>query len=89
MLNVFPQQTVSIHKGTTVRILSLYSFIRMVFLRKKEKKLAQSFNFTLRYIDDVISLTLVTILALSTQWTWNKGHHTEMQLGMCHPLNFM
>ena len=65
MLNVFPQQTVSIHKGTTVRILSLYSFIRMVFLRKKEMKLAQSFNFTLRYIDDVISLTLVTILALS------------------------
>ena len=65
MLNVFPQQTVSIHKGTTVRILSLYSFIRMVFLRKKEMKLAQSFNFTLRYIDDVICLTLVTILALS------------------------
>ena len=40
-------------------ILFLYSheadFIQE-FLRKKEKKLAVSFNFTFRYIDDVISL---------------------------------
>jgi hypothetical protein len=27
------------------------------FLKKKEKKLARSFNFTFRYIDDVLSLT--------------------------------
>ena len=26
------------------------------FLKKNEKKLARSFNFTLRYIDDVLSL---------------------------------
>ena len=40
-------------------VLSLYSyeadFIQW-FLKKNEKKLARSFNFTFRYIDDVLSL---------------------------------
>ena len=29
----------------------------VVFLKKNEKKLARSFNFTFRYIDDVLSRT--------------------------------
>ena len=43
----------------TVLLLFLYSydayFIQRL-LKKNEKKLAQSFNFTFRYIDDVLSL---------------------------------
>jgi hypothetical protein len=39
--------------------LFLYSYeadFIQVLLKKKEKKLARSFNFTVRYIDDVLSL---------------------------------
>ena len=39
--------------------LSLYSYetdFMQGLLKKNEKKLAQSFNFTFRYIDDVLSL---------------------------------
>ena len=57
------QQTVGIPMGTNcaplLADLFLYSyeadFIQNL-LQKKEKKLAQSFNFTFRYIDDVLSL---------------------------------
>ena len=43
----------------TVLILSLTCFfipMRQEFLKKNEKKLARSFNFTLHYTDDVLSL---------------------------------
>jgi len=57
------QQTVGIHMGTkcapllTDLFLYLYEadFIQ-VLLKKTEKKLALSSNFTFRYIDDVLSL---------------------------------
>ena len=57
------QQTVGISMGTNcaplLADLFLYSyeadFIRGL-LKKNEKKLARSFNFTFRYIDDVLSL---------------------------------
>ena len=57
------QQTVGIPMGTNcaplLADLFLYSyeaeFIQNL-LHRKEKKLAQSFNFTFRYIDDVLSL---------------------------------
>jgi hypothetical protein len=57
------QQTVGIPMGTNcaplLAGLFLYSyeadFIKML-LKKNEKKLARSFNFTFRYIDDVLSL---------------------------------
>jgi hypothetical protein len=57
------QQTVGIPIGTNcaplLADLFLYSheadFIQGL-LKKKEKKLARSFNFTFRYIDDVLSL---------------------------------
>ena len=66
------QQTVGIPMGTNcaplLADLFLYyyeaEFIQEL-LRKKDKKLAISFNFTFRYIDDVLSLiiqNLVTIL---------------------------
>ena len=57
------QQTVGMPMGTTcaplLADLFLYSyeadFIQRI-LKKNEKKLARSFNFTFRYIDDVLSL---------------------------------
>ena len=57
------QQTVGIHMGTNcaplLADLFLYSykgeFIQGLF-KKNEKNLARFFNFTFRYIDDVISL---------------------------------
>jgi hypothetical protein len=57
------QQTVDIPMGTNcaplLADLFLYSheadFIQEL-LRKNEKKLVRSFNFTFRYIDDVLSL---------------------------------
>jgi len=58
----FPQ-TVDIHMGTSctplLTDLFLYSYeadFLQWFLKKNEKKLARSFNFTFRYIDDVLSL---------------------------------
>ena len=57
------QQTVDIPVGTNcaplLADLFLYSYEADVIqglLKKNKKKLARSFNFTLRYIDDVISL---------------------------------
>ena len=57
------QQTVSIHMGTScgplLADLFLYSYeadFIQGFLKKNEKKLTRSFNFTFRYIDDVLSL---------------------------------
>jgi hypothetical protein len=57
------QQTVGIPMGTNcaplLADLFLYSYeadFIQVLLKKKEKKLARSFNFTVRYIDDVLSL---------------------------------
>ena len=57
------QQTVGIPTGTNYVLLladlSLYSheadFIQGL-LKKNEKKLVRSFNFTFRYIDDILSL---------------------------------
>jgi hypothetical protein len=57
------QQTVGIYTGTNcaplLADLFLYpyeaDFIQGI-LKKNEKKLARSFNFTFRYIDDVVSL---------------------------------
>ena len=57
------QQTVGIPMGTNcaplLADLFLYSYeadFIQGLLKKNEKKLARSFNFTVRYIDDVISL---------------------------------
>jgi hypothetical protein len=57
------QQTVSIHMGTScgplLADLFLYTYevdFMHGLLKKSEKKLTRSFNFTLRYIDDVLSL---------------------------------
>ena len=55
------QQTVGIPMGTNcahlLADLFLYSYevdFIQEFLKKNEKKLARSFNFTFRYIDDVL-----------------------------------
>ena len=57
------QQTVGIHMGTNCRPLLadlfLYSYetdFMQGLLKKSEKKLTQSSNFTFRFIDDVLSL---------------------------------
>ena len=57
------QQTIGIHMGTNcaplLAELFLYSYraeFIQGFVQKGEKKLTQSFNFTFRYIDDVLSL---------------------------------
>jgi hypothetical protein len=55
------QQTVGIPMGTNCLLadLFLYSYetdFIQGLLKKNEKKLARSFNFTFRYIDDVLSL---------------------------------
>jgi hypothetical protein len=57
------QQTVGIHMGTNCALFLAYLFLYSYeadfiqgLLRKNEKKLARSFNFTFRYIDDVLSL---------------------------------
>ena len=57
------QQTVGIPMGTNcaplLAHLFLYSYqadLIQGLLKKNEKKLARSFNFTFRYIDDVLSL---------------------------------
>ena len=58
------QQTVGIHMGTNcaplLADLFLYSYeagLIQGFLKKNQKNLARSFNFTFRYIDDVLSLS--------------------------------
>ena len=57
------QQTVGIPMGTNCVPLLADLFLYLYeadfiqgLLKKNEKKLARSFNFTLRYIDDVLSL---------------------------------
>jgi hypothetical protein len=57
------QQTVGIPMGTNcsplIADLFLYSYeadFMQGFLKKNEMKIARSFNFTFRYIDDVLSL---------------------------------
>jgi hypothetical protein len=57
------QQTVGIHMSTNcaplLADLFLYSYeadFIQGLLKKKRKKLCRSFNFTFRYIDDVLSL---------------------------------
>ena len=57
------QQTVGIPMGTNcsplIADLFLYSYeadFMQGFLKKNEMKMARSFNFTFRYIDDVLSL---------------------------------
>ena len=65
------QQTVGIPMGTNcsplLAELDLYSYeadFIQELLKKNEKKLARSFNFTFRYIDDVLSLNNSTFAAL-------------------------
>ena len=61
MVDVF-FNTVGIPMGTNCALLAdlfLYSYeanFIQELLKKNEKKLARSFNFTVRYIDDVLSL---------------------------------
>jgi hypothetical protein len=57
------QQTVDIHMGTNCAPLLADLFLYLYeadfiqgLLKKNEKKLARSFNYTFRYIDDVLSL---------------------------------
>jgi hypothetical protein len=57
------QQTIGIHMGTNcaplLADLFLYSYkadFIQGLLKKSEKNLSRSFNFTFRYIDDVLSL---------------------------------
>ena len=64
------QQTVGIPMGTNctplLADLFLYSYeadFIQGLLKKNEKKLARSFNFTFRYIDDVLSLNNSTFAA--------------------------
>ena len=62
-MDVFIQQTVGIPIDTSspplLANLFLYSYeadFMQRFLKKKENKLTRSFNFTFRYIDEVLSL---------------------------------
>jgi hypothetical protein len=76
------QQTVDIPMGTNcaplLADLFLYSYeadFIQELLRKNEKKLARSFNFTFRYIDDVFSLNnsrFGDFVDPSIHWAWNK-----------------
>ena len=52
------QQTVGIPMGTNCAplLVELFLYSYEADLKKNEKKLARSFNFTFRYIDDVLSL---------------------------------
>ena len=63
--------------------LFLYSyegdFIQGI-LKKNEMKLARSFNFTFRYIDDILSLNNCKYAEFvhsiyPIHWAWNKGYH--------------
>jgi hypothetical protein len=67
------RQTVGIPMGTNcaplLADLFLYSYkadFIQVFLKKNEKKLTRSFNFTFRYIDDVLSLNNLVILLIAS-----------------------
>ena len=67
------QRTVGIPMGTNcaplLADLFLYSYkadFIQVFLKKNEKKLTRSFNFTFRYIDDVLSLNNLVILLIAS-----------------------
>ena len=48
-------------------------------LKKNEKKLTRSFNFTFRYIDDVLSLDNSRfgdfVDHILSHWAWYKGYH--------------
>ena len=61
------QQTVGIPMGTNCAPFLAYLFLYTYeadfiqgLLKKNEKKLARPFNFTFRYIDDVLSLNSAT-----------------------------
>ena len=67
------QQTVGIHMGTNCASLFadlfLYSYdtdFIQGLLKKNEKKLARYFNFTFRYIDDVLSLNTSRISLIAS-----------------------
>ena len=67
------QQTVGIPMGTNcaplLADLFLYSYeFLQTLLKQKDKKLAQSFNFTFRYIDDVLSLSIIFISYIHLSW---------------------
>jgi hypothetical protein len=79
------QQTVGMPMGINcaplIADLFLYShkadFIQGL-LKKNERKLARSFNFTFRYIDDVLSLNKSRfgdfVDHIYPIWAWNKGY---------------
>ena len=65
------QQSVGIHMGTNcahlLADLFLYSYeadFIQGLLKRNQKKLARSFNFMFRYIDDVLSLTILGLVIL-------------------------
>ena len=53
-------------------------------LKAGKKHLAQQFNFTYRYIDDILSLKKHKICRLFgihlSMWTWNKGNNGDCSL---------
>jgi hypothetical protein len=62
--------------------LFLYSYeanFILALLKKNEKKLYWSFNFTFRYIYDVLSLNNSRfgdfVDSHLSHWAWNKGYH--------------
>jgi hypothetical protein len=50
------QQTVGIPMGTNLFLYSYEAYFIQWLLKQNEKKLARSFNFTFRYVYDVLSL---------------------------------
>ena len=96
---VFQQTVGHIPMGTNcaplLADLFLYSYesdFIQGFLKKNEKKLARSFNFTFRYIDDVLSLNNSRFgdffWSHLSHWAWNKGYHTQIQIGLLHTLTY-
>ena len=85
------QQTIGIPMGTDCALLLADLFLYLyevefvqLLLKAGKKHLAEQFNFTYRYIDDVLSLKKHKIwrefgIHLST-WTWNKGNNADCGL---------
>ena len=70
------QKTIGIPMGTNcaplLANLFLYSYEADFLdglLKQKQKQLAQSFNFSFRYIDDVLSLTILVLWTFCISYT--------------------
>ena len=84
------QQTVGIPMGTNcaplLADLFLYSYeadLIKGLLKKNEKKLARSFNFTFRYIDDVLSLNNSRFGDFV-----DRISPVELEIGLLHTLTY-